>query len=114
MTSAQFLNAVKILLNIDLDELEKAGVITPGATGGSDWTRFNNDPLIFIVKLPGGRFDKLWELIEKRQRKPDSSFHAALIVERLIRIKDRLSDRNERDAINEAVAAIYKIEERLA
>ena len=40
--------------------------------------------------------------------------HAGPVAETLIRIKDRLSDRNERDAINEAVAAIYKIEELLA
>ncbi|MBC7282624.1 hypothetical protein [Hoeflea sp.] len=42
--------------------------------------------------------------------KPDATFHTSLIVERLIRIKDRLSDQRERDAINEAVAAIYKAE----
>ena len=29
------------------------------------------------------------------------------LAERLIRIKDRLTDRTERDAINEAVAALY-------
>lgn len=29
------------------------------------------------------------------------------VVETLIRIKDRLTDRVERDAINEAVAALY-------
>ncbi|PQV58769.1 hypothetical protein LX70_00582 [Defluviimonas denitrificans] len=114
MTRERFLNAAKILLNIDKDELEAAGVLTPGAVGGSDWTRFNDEPLIFLVKLPDDRYARLWQMIEARQpkqKKPGSSFHAALTVERLIRIKDHLSNQKERDAINEAVAAIYKLEE---
>jgi len=117
MTRERFLNAAKILLNIDKDELEAAGVIKPGAVGGSDWTRFgsdwtrfNDDPLIFLVKLPDDRYARLWEMIEARQPKLKVSSPSAT-AETLIRIKDRLSDRAERDAINEAVAAIYKLEE---
>lgn len=67
MDAAKFHNACRIMLNIDLDELEKAGVITPGANGGSDWKRFNEDPLIFMIKLPTERFNRLWALIEARQ-----------------------------------------------
>ena len=110
MTRERFLNAAKILLNIDKDELEAAGVLTPGAVGGSDWTRFNDDPLIFLVKLPDDRYARLWEMIEARQPKLKVSGPSAT-AETLIRIKDRLSDRAERDAINAAVAAIYKLEE---
>ena len=106
MTSARFLNAAKILLNMDKDELERAGVLTPSAVGGSDWTRFNNDPLIFLVKLPDDRYARLWEMIEARQPKRS----ACRIAETLIRIKDRLTDQRERDAINEAVAALYAAE----
>lgn len=63
----KFHNTCRILMNIDLDELEKAGVIEPGANGGSDWTRFNKDPLMFVIKLPTDRYGRLWGLIEDRQ-----------------------------------------------
>ncbi|MCB1423184.1 MAG: hypothetical protein KDJ69_12110 [Nitratireductor sp.] len=69
MDKMAFHNACRILLNIDLDELERAGVIHPGNKdrGGSSWKRFNDEPLIFILKLPTERFEKLWQLIEERQ-----------------------------------------------
>lgn len=41
-----------------------------------------------------------------RQPKPAAS----PVAETLLRIKDRLTDQRERDAINEAVAALYKAE----
>lgn len=111
MNARSFVNACRIIMNIDKHDLEAAGVMKPGQIGGSDWDRLNRDPFMFLLKLPDARLERLWALIEKRQPKPDASFHTCLIVERLIRIKDRLTDRAERDAINEAVAAIYKTEE---
>ncbi|MGQ4273438.1 hypothetical protein [Terrihabitans sp. B22-R8] len=62
--AARFRSACHIMMNLDKHELEEAGVIKPGAVGGSDWTRFNRDPLIFVVKLPDDRFAALWRLIE--------------------------------------------------
>lgn len=68
MTSkARFLNACKILMNFDLSTLESAGVIKPGVIGGSDWSRLNKDPLVFLAKLPEDRFDALWALMESQQ-----------------------------------------------
>lgn len=114
MNAHAFVNACRIILNLDKHELEDAGVMEPGQVGGSDWERLSRDPFIFLLKLPDERLERLWSLIKKRQpkaKKPDTSFHAGLVVERLIRIKDRLTDQRERDAINEAVAAIYRAEE---
>lgn len=56
------------LCNFNADQLIKAGVLmadTKGnpAVGGSDWTRYNNDPLIFIIKLPNDRLENLASLI---------------------------------------------------
>ena len=62
-----FMNAVRILMNIDKHELEGAGVLKPNQVGGSDWTRFNKDPLMFMAKLPDDRMDSLWGLIQSRQ-----------------------------------------------
>lgn len=61
-----FRNICAIMMNLDLDELERAGVITPGAKGGSDWQRFNHDPLIFVWMLDDERREKLWQLILSR------------------------------------------------
>lgn len=67
MGKLKFFNACRILLNIDRHELEAAGVIEPGAVGGTCWTRFNRDPLVFMAKLSDERADRLWALIEARQ-----------------------------------------------
>lgn len=66
MDAKGFRNLCSVLLNVDLDDLETAGVITPGAKGGSDWRRFNNEPLIFVLKLPDDRREALWRLIQDR------------------------------------------------
>ncbi|MES0207887.1 hypothetical protein NKJ93_02155 [Mesorhizobium sp. M0028] len=69
MDAQQFHEMFSILHNIDLFALEQAGVITPGAKGGSDWRRFNNDLTTFVLKLPDDRRRKLWALVEQRQGK---------------------------------------------
>lgn len=103
MNAHSFVNACRIILNIDKDVLEDASVIRPHQVGGCDWDRLNRDPLGFIIRLPDERMERLWGLIEQRQPKPATG----AVAETLIRIKDRLTDREERDAINEAVAALY-------
>lgn len=50
--------------NISKDELVRAGVIT-GGLGGSDWRRFNDDPMTFILKLPSDRLSALCTLLNK-------------------------------------------------
>lgn len=48
--------------NISKDQLVQAGVIGPGV-GGSDWKRFNDDPMMFIMKLPPQRLPALCKLL---------------------------------------------------
>lgn len=50
--------------NISKDDLVKAGVIAP-SVGGSDWKRFNDDPMMFILKLPTDRLPALCKLLNK-------------------------------------------------
>ncbi|TPK59066.1 MULTISPECIES: hypothetical protein [unclassified Mesorhizobium] len=67
MTPLSFREVFVIIHNLDLSDLEQAGVIKPGANGGSDWKRFNNDIGTFVLKLPSERLDKLVGLIEARR-----------------------------------------------
>jgi hypothetical protein len=62
----RFFETFRVLHNLNLWELEEAGVITPGAKGGSDWKRFNGDLTTFILKLPAARVEKLFLLVESR------------------------------------------------
>lgn len=50
--------------NISKDQLVDAGVIGRGV-GGSDWKRFNDDPMTFILKLPSDRLSALCTLLNK-------------------------------------------------
>ena len=50
--------------NISIKDLVNAGVIT-GTIGGSDWSRFNKDPMIFIMKLPRDRLPALCTLLNQ-------------------------------------------------
>ena len=70
MNERQFRNLFAILHSIDLCELEKAGVIKPGANGGSDWTRFKLDVGMFILKLDAERRAALLALCERRNGGP--------------------------------------------
>lgn len=49
--------------SIDKEKLVKAGVIGNGS-GGSDWKRFNDDPMTFIMKLPPERLPALCALLK--------------------------------------------------
>jgi len=70
MTPKSFRTMFAVLHNLDLDQLEKAGVITPGAKGGSDWNRFNGDLTTFVLKLPEDRVNKLLELVKAEGFQP--------------------------------------------
>lgn len=63
MDAHRFRNIFAVIHDLDLWTLEDAGVITKGAKGGSDWTRFNNDIGTFVLKLPADRLQKLVALI---------------------------------------------------
>lgn len=48
--------------SISKDQLVAAGIIGAGS-GGSDWKRFNDDPMTFIMKLPPERLPALCRLL---------------------------------------------------
>ena len=63
MTAFELKNFAYVMSNLDRDTLEQAGIIRRGAVGGSDWTRFNNDPMTFILKLEPARLQTLADII---------------------------------------------------
>jgi hypothetical protein len=48
--------------NIDKAELVDAGIIK-NHVGGNDWRRFNEDPMVFIIKLDDEKLARLAEII---------------------------------------------------
>ena len=68
MTAAELTHMAYRMCNFSAHDLIKAGVLVADsngnpAVGGSDWTRYDNDPLTFIIKLPKERLDRLATLI---------------------------------------------------
>ena len=49
--------------NLSKDQLFTAGIIGQGP-GGSDWDRFNDYPMAFILKLPPERLAALCKLLK--------------------------------------------------
>jgi len=71
MDAFQFADLCRTMLNIDRDELENAGVLTPGKTddGGTSWKRWNDNPWVFVLKLDDERLQRLWVLLGARNPK---------------------------------------------
>jgi hypothetical protein len=63
MTPAQLKDFAYVMNNIDRDMLEQEGIIKPGQVGGGDWTRFNDEPMNFILKLSEDKLEKLASMI---------------------------------------------------
>jgi len=63
MTPRDFACMFGVLHNLSKWELEEAGVINPGANGGTDWTRFNNNLTTFVLKLSEERIERLLALL---------------------------------------------------
>ncbi|TPM39337.1 hypothetical protein FJ951_26890 [Mesorhizobium sp. B2-2-3] len=78
MNSLSFREVFVIIHNLDLSDLEQAGVINPGTNGGTDWRRFNSDFGTFVLKLPSERLDKLVGLIEGRRPRESAAPAACL------------------------------------
>lgn len=71
ITGGQLLGLAMFLGNVDADELADEGILRRNADGshatsGSDWSRFNDDLVTFIAKLPDDRREKLADLISRR------------------------------------------------
>lgn len=72
MSARQFHNALRILLNIDVDALLAAGVVdgnwgTPDASSRMQLAAFIEDPLRECLRMPDANFDRLYALIQSRQ-----------------------------------------------
>ena len=67
MDIREFHNALRILLNIDRDELEAVGVIDHADHNA--WGTFTRDPFRFFIRSDDATADKLWAIIEARQSK---------------------------------------------
>jgi len=61
----RFHNALRILINLGMPDLEQAGVIEDDDY--EDWLRFQKNPHLYFVRISTARAEKLWTLIEKHQ-----------------------------------------------
>jgi hypothetical protein len=61
----RFHNALRILINLGMRDLEQAGVIEEGDY--EDWARFMKNPHLYFVQISETRAEKLWALIEANQ-----------------------------------------------
>lgn len=66
ITEHQLHEIAAVMWNLSRDDLEQAGAIDLGATGGTCWDRFNSDPLAFILKAPTKKRQALVDLINAR------------------------------------------------
>lgn len=67
LTFSQFHNALRILLSIDLNELEEVGLSLE--TNPDLWRSFIKDPFLWFIKANQTDAQKVWQLVEKRQRR---------------------------------------------
>ncbi len=68
MTASELRSLAYAMANLDRDELENPGIIKRGQIGGGDWSRYNDDPLGFILKLAPERLETLAQVITKKMR----------------------------------------------
>lgn len=63
MTRDQFHNAMRILLNVEVDELREIGLSTDRVQ------QFFANPLVFFIRCDDQTCDALWEIVERRIRR---------------------------------------------
>lgn len=66
MEFREFHNGLRILINIDRDELVDAGVLDRNDFHG--WLKFGADPFRWFVKASDEQAGKLWALMKKRMQ----------------------------------------------
>jgi len=66
MTLREFHNGLRILLNLDRDVLEDAGIIKPADHNA--WGTFKRDPFRWFITAPDAVADRLWGLMQKRMK----------------------------------------------
>lgn len=68
MTAPELRKLAYVLANINKHQLEEGDVVKKDQVGGSDWNRFTDDPVMFIIKLPDDRLEKLMDLINSMMK----------------------------------------------
>lgn len=63
-----FHNRLRVMISIDRDELEAAGVIARGDHNA--WGTFQRDPFRWLIRADDETADKLWSVIERRASPP--------------------------------------------
>jgi len=63
----EFHNALRIMTNIDRDELERAGIIA--ANDHNAWGTFARDPYRWMIRASDEKAEKLFYMIQSRQPK---------------------------------------------
>lgn len=64
MFMRQFHNGLRVLLNLDRDELVQAGVIAPGDDDA--WYEFAGCPFRWFIRAPDEKAGRLWQLMQRR------------------------------------------------
>ncbi len=67
MTFAEFHNGLRILLNIDLDELADAGVMEP--RDFISYAEFRTDPFRWFIRASDQRAKAVWSLMQERMKR---------------------------------------------
>jgi len=67
MTLDEFHNGLRILLNIDMHELEAAGIIRNGDRNA--WGTFTRDPYRYFIRADDPTAEKLWTIMQKRMKR---------------------------------------------
>jgi len=66
MTPLNLLHTMRVLHNMDRQDLEHAGIIREGPAGNDLWTRFNDNLTTFVLKLSVPNLVALAALIERK------------------------------------------------
>lgn len=70
-TLQDFANRLRILNSIDLDELQRVGLMfnaRPDNPAWNDWRRFRGDPFRWLVNCDQDQAEKLWSIVEARSK----------------------------------------------
>ena len=67
MTFDEFHNGLRMLCNIDYDEMERAGVFN-ATTREAEWSLFMRNPHRWFIIASDDKAKRVWELMRKRMK----------------------------------------------
>lgn len=69
MDLAEFHNGLRILINLDLADLQEQGLFTEPREGAAEkWTPFRDNPWRYFIKCDDETASKIWAAMQKRLR----------------------------------------------